>query len=218
MTSPHNPPTRTRIKVCGITRPADGLAAVACGVDALGLVFYPKSPRGVDLACAEAIVAVLPPFVAVVALFVDPPPAWVSTVLSRLPVDLIQFHGTESPAFCTAFGRPYLKAIPMRPDTHLAQEARNYATARALLVDTYRPGIPGGSGESFDWNQLPTERPFPLILAGGLTPTNVASAIHQVRPYAVDVSGGVESAKGIKNPTLMAAFTRAVQQANQTLA
>ena len=195
----------------------DGVAAAACGMDAIGLVFYPKSPRVVDLATAEAIVAALPPFVSVVALFVDPAPETVATVLSRLPVDLIQFHGAESPEFCAAFGRPYLKAIPMRPQVDLAAQAQYYASARGLLVDTYRPGIPGGSGESFDWQQVPVQRAFPLILAGGLNPHNVAAAIHQVRPYAVDVSGGVESAKGIKDPTRMAAFAAAVQTSTGSL-
>ncbi|CAK0759144.1 N-(5'-phosphoribosyl)anthranilate isomerase [Gammaproteobacteria bacterium] len=202
---------RTRIKVCGITRPADGLAAAACGVDAIGLVFYARSSRAVDLETAAAIVGVLPPFVAVVALFVDPQPAEVSAVLTRIPVDLLQFHGAEPPDFCATFPRPYLKAIPMRPGVDLTRLARDYASARGLLVDTYRPGIPGGTGETFNWDLLPTQPSFPLILAGGLTPTNVAAAVRQVRPYAVDVSGGVEIAKGIKDPALIAAFVKAVQ-------
>ncbi len=201
---------RTRIKVCGITNPSDGVAAAACGVDAVGLVFYPPSPRVVDLATAEAIAAALPPFVTIVALFVDPTPELVTSVLSRLPVSLLQFHGAEPPSFCAAFGHPYLKAIPMRPDTNLATQAQRYQGARGLLVDTYRPGIPGGSGESFDWDLLPKERSFPLVLAGGLTPSNVSDAILRVRPYAVDVSGGVESARGVKSAALIADFAAAV--------
>ncbi|CAK0780703.1 N-(5'-phosphoribosyl)anthranilate isomerase [Gammaproteobacteria bacterium] len=156
------------------------------------------------------MVAALPPFVAVVTLFVDPAPEEVSGVLSRIPVDLLQFHGSESPDFCAAFGRPYLKAIPMRPGVDLMRLARDYASARGLLVDTYRPGIPGGTGESFDWDLLPVQPSFPLVLAGGLNPANVADAVRQVRPYAVDVSGGVEAAKGIKDPVLIAAFAKAV--------
>ncbi|CAK0775502.1 N-(5'-phosphoribosyl)anthranilate isomerase [Gammaproteobacteria bacterium] len=202
---------RTRIKVCGITRPVDGIAAADCGVDAIGLVFYSRSPRVVDLTTAKAIVATLPPFVVVVALFVNPTPEEVYAVLSYLPVDLLQFHGTETPNFCSAFSRPYLKAIPMRPETNLSLLAQDYNDARGLLVDAYRPGIPGGTGECFDWNLLPTQRSFPLVLAGGLNPGNVADAVRRVHPYAVDVSGGVEVAKGIKDPQLIAAFVQAVQ-------
>jgi len=204
---------RTRIKVCGITRPVDAVAAASCGVDAIGLVFYSRSPRVMDLETAAVVVAALPPFVGVVALFVDPEPAEVSAVLSRISVDLLQFHGAEPPDFCASFAHPYLKAIPMRPGVDLARLTRDYADARGLLVDTYRPGIPGGTGESFDWDLLPAQRTLPLILAGGLTPANVAAAVRQVRPYAVDVSGGVEAAKGIKDHALIAAFAKAVQQA-----
>lgn len=204
---------RTRIKVCGITCPSDGEVAAACGVDAIGLVFHSRSPRAVDLGTAMTVAAALPPFVTVVALFVDPTPEEVSTVLSRVPVDLIQFHGNESPAFCASFGRPYLKAIPMRPGVDLSRLARDHGGARGLLVDTYRPGIPGGTGESFDWDLLPIQRTFPLVLAGGLTPANVTDAVRRVRPYAVDVSSGVEFAKGVKDHALIAAFAEAVWQA-----
>lgn len=204
---------RTRIKICGITRPQDAMSAVNNGVDALGLVFYSRSPRAVDIETAAAVVAGVPPFVTVVALFVDPTPDEVYSVLSQIRVDLLQFHGNESSAFCVAFGRPYIKAIPMRPDVDLSSRARDYADACGLLVDAYRPGIPGGTGESFDWDLLPPQPPFPLILAGGLTPGNVADAIRRVHPYAVDVSGGVEAAKGIKDHSLISTFVKNVWRA-----
>lgn len=203
---------RTRVKICGITRPEDGLAAARAGADAIGLVFYASSPRAVDIAKAQAIVTVLPPFVTVVALFVDPIAAEVETVLQHVAVDVLQFHGDETPEFCARFARPYLKALPMREGIDLAIEATRYASAQGLLLDTYKEGVAGGTGESFDWASVPRSLNKPIVLAGGLTPVNVAAAIQQVRPYAVDVSGGVEAAKGIKDAAKMAALMGEVKR------
>ncbi len=201
---------RTRVKICGITRPEDALHAANLGADAIGLVFYPRSPRAVELPRARAIVDVLPPFVSVVALFVEPRPALVREVIEGLPVDLLQFHGNERAEDCALFGHPYVKAVAMREDIELGQLFEHYASARALLLDTYRPGVPGGTGVVFDWTRVPRDPPKPVILAGGLEPGNVADAVRRVRPYAVDVSGGVEAAKGVKDPEKVAAFIREV--------
>lgn len=200
-----------RTKICGITRPEDGQEAARLGVDAIGLVFYPPSPRHVLLDQARAIVAALPPFVTVVALFVDPSVAEVEAVLHAVPVDVLQFHGEESPDFCRQFARPYLKAVRVRPSLDLLQYAAHYAGARGLLADAFVPGMAGGTGATFDWSLLPPNLPLPLILSGGLDPSNIAAAVAAVRPAAVDISSGVESAKGIKDPALMAAFIGAVQ-------
>ncbi len=201
---------RTRVKVCGITRPEDGVEAARCGADAVGLVFYAGSPRAVDIDGARAIIEVLPPFVTTVALFVDPSTQTVAEVLKALPIDLIQFHGDEAPSFCNQFERPYIKAVRMRDGIDLDEVARRYGSARGLLLDTYRPGIAGGTGETFDWDQAPREFHMPIVLAGGLTPENVAAAVRQVKPYGVDVSGGVEADKGIKDAGKIAAFMRGV--------
>lgn len=208
------PVLRTRVKICGITRPEDGLRAASLGADAIGLVFYGRSPRAVDLAQARAILVALPAFVTTVGLFVDAPGEEVNAVLQALPLDLLQFHGTESPAYCQSFGRPYLKALAMRPGLNLEAAADAYADARALLVDAYRPDAPGGTGTCFDWQRLPARLSRPLVLAGGLDPDNIADAIRTVRPYGVDVSSGVEAAKGIKSAEKMAAFMRGVESAN----
>lgn len=196
----------TRVKICGITRPVDGREAARLGADAIGLVFYPPSPRHVSLDTARAIVAALPPFVTVVALFVDPDVAWVESVLAGCPVDVLQFHGEESPSFCRSFGRPYMKAVRMRPEVDLCAQAARYADARALLVDAYVEGVAGGTGARFDWSLLPDALSLPLVLSGGLDPENVAQAVAAVRPDAVDVSSGVEASKGIKDAARMAAF------------
>lgn len=201
---------RTRIKICGITRPEDAQAAVRLGADAIGLVFYSASPRAVTIEQAQAIVAALPPFVTTVGLFVDAPLEQVSTTLQGVPLGLLQFHGHETPDDCAAFGRPYIKAVRMRPEVDLAAEALRYSTAQGLLLDTYQPGTPGGTGTAFDWGRVPAGLAKPVILAGGLTPQNVATAVRSVRPYAVDVSGGVEQAKGIKDAEKIAAFIREV--------
>lgn len=205
---------RTRVKICGITRPEDGAWAGTCGADAVGLVFYPPSPRAVDAVQAQRIVAALPPFVSVVALFVDPEPEWVRRVLAALPVDLLQFHGDEPPEACAAYGRPYLKAIAMREGVDLRALARRYRSARGLLLDSFREGLRGGTGVTFDWSRVPGDLGLPVVLAGGLEPGNVAEAVRAVRPYAVDVSGGVEVSKGIKDPARVRAFIREVDRAS----
>ncbi len=201
---------RTRVKICGITRVDDAHAAANLGADAIGLVFYPRSPRAVDISQAQEIASAVPPFVTVVALFVNPSPTDVEAVLRAVPVDLLQFHGSEAPEECSRFGRPYIKAVSMRHDVELTRSAREYTSARALLLDSYKAGIPGGTGTGFDWSMIPDELGKPIILAGGLTADNVASAIRQVNPYAVDVSGGVEAGKGVKDAHKLAAFIREV--------
>lgn len=203
---------RTRIKICGITRPEDGIEAARLGADAIGLVFYDKSPRAVTLNQAAEIVAALPAFVTTVGLFVDPEAVNVEEVLARVPLDLIQFHGNETPALCRRFERPYLKAIRMRESVDLAAEQRRFSDARGLLLDTYQSGMPGGTGEAFEWGRVPEDLAASIVLAGGLTPDNVAAAIKQVKPYAVDVSGGVEASKGIKDAAKMAAFIGEVRR------
>jgi phosphoribosylanthranilate isomerase len=202
---------RTRVKICGITRARDALKAVEFGADAIGLVFYEKSPRAVTIEDARAIIQKLPPFVSVVGLFVDPSPKDVAAVLHRVTLDLLQFHGDESPVDCSAYNRPYIKAIRMREGIDVAAEVKRYTTARGILLDTYDPRVPGGTGRVFDWSAIPRGLEKPVILAGGLTPDNVWQAITKVRPFAVDVSGGVEAEKGIKDIEKMAAFMRGVQ-------
>ncbi len=206
---------RTRVKICGITREQDALDAARLGADAIGLVFYPPSPRAVTAAQAAAIVRRLPPFVTVVALFVDATREAVAAVLEQLPVDLLQFHGNESPDDCRGHGRPWIKAVRMREGTDLHAIKAAYAGASALLLDAYRPGRPGGTGTTFDWSAIPAELAPEIILAGGLSAGNIASAVRQVNPYAVDVSGGVERQKGIKDADKIAAFMRGVECANQ---
>lgn len=202
----------TRIKICGITRPEDGQAAARLGADAIGLVFYAPSPRAVTVNQAETVCTALPPFVTTVGLFVDPSADEVRAVLDRVPLDLLQFHGDEPPEFCRQFGRPYIKAIRMRDDIELAAELARYAEARGLLLDTYRPGVPGGTGEAFNWERVPADVAHQIVLAGGLEASNVGSAVKQVQPYAVDVSGGVEASKGIKDVAKMAAFIGEVKR------
>lgn len=209
---------RTRIKICGITRVEDGLAAAVAGADAIGLVFYAASPRAVSIAQAAEICAALPPFVAAVGLFVDADADHIARVLAQVPLTLLQFHGNESAVDCARFGRPYVKALRMREETSVDAAFANYAQAQALLLDTYRAGVPGGTGETFDWQQIPARNAGRIILAGGLNPENVGRAVTQVRPYAVDVSGGVEAAPGIKDHTRMRAFVANVQAADSFLA
>jgi len=206
---------RTRVKICGVTRAEDGVAAAHAGADAIGLVFYPASPRAVSMDSARQIVDALPPFVSVVALFVDAEQDLVHRALEEVHIDLLQFHGDESPEQCAAFRRPYIKALRMRAGTDVKVHAARYATAAGLLLDTYRPGTPGGTGRSFDWRWIPAQLDRPVILAGGLRPDTVAEAVRTVHPYAVDVSGGVEVAKGIKDPNKMAAFVRSVRVADE---
>lgn len=205
--------TVVRSKICGITRIEDALAAVEAGADAIGLVFYGKSPRAVSIEQAAAILQALPPFVTSVGLFVDMPRDELQQLLQRLPLDLLQFHGDESPADCEGHGRPYIKALRVRPGEDVAAAMAPYAGAQGILLDTFVEGVPGGTGASFDWSLVPENAAKPIILAGGLDAGNVATAIRQVRPYAVDVSGGVEASKGIKDAGKIRAFVRAVRDA-----
>ena len=204
-----------RVKICGITRVEDALAAAAAGADAIGLVFYARSPRAVSAAQARQIVAALPPFVTSVGLFVDASPCEIEETLDAVPLDLLQFHGDETPAQCARYRRPYIKALRMREDLDLAAIARDYAGAgaRGLLLDTYVAGVPGGTGQAFDWTRVPRDLSLPLIVAGGLDAANVATAIAASRAYGVDVSGGVEQAKGIKDAAEIVRFVAAVRGA-----
>lgn len=206
------PHVRTRVKICGITRPEDGLRAAELGVDAIGLVFVAASPRAVDVSQAAAIIARLPPFITRVGLFVDAAVDQVETVLNQVTLDLLQFHGDEPADYCEQFDRPYLKAVSMRPERDVLSYMAGYPSATGFLLDAYHPALAGGSGEQFDWARVPAQCPQSIVLAGGLHPGNVAEAIRQVRPYAVDVSSGVESAKGVKDPTKMAQFMLGVQR------
>ena len=199
-----------RSKICGITRIEDALIAAEAGADAIGLVFYAKSPRAVSIQQARDIVAALPAFVTTVGLFVNASREELSDVLAGVALDLLQFHGDELPAECESYQRPYIKALRVKPGDDIAQLAAPYARARGILLDTYVPGVPGGTGAAFDWSLVPRGLPQPVILAGGLSAANVQAAIEQVRPYAVDVSGGVEAGKGIKDAAKIRAFMRAV--------
>lgn len=201
----------TRIKICGITREQDVLAVANSGADALGLVFYEKSPRHVGVEQAAKLESVVPPFVTVVGLFVNPTVAYVRQVLAKVPLDVLQFHGEEAPEFCAQFGRPYLKAIRVKAGVDLVECAARYTGAQGLLLDAYVEGTQGGTGELFDWALIPHGLPLPVILSGGLHTGNVAAAIRQVRPYAVDVSSGVEATKGIKDAAKVAAFIKEVK-------
>ena len=197
---------RVRVKICGITRVEDGVAAAERGADAVGLVFYPGSSRAVDAASAARIVSALPPFVTVVGLFVNADEGLVRETLERVPIDLLQFHGDEDADYCARFARPYLKSVRVREAQDVAQAAERHGAARALLLDTHRPRRWGGTGETFDWSLVPALPGARLVLAGGLHPGNVAGAVRAVRPYAVDVSSGVEEAPGVKDPGLIEAF------------
>jgi phosphoribosylanthranilate isomerase len=197
---------RTRVKICGITREEDGRAAALSGADAIGLVFYPPSPRAVRIEHAARIVAGLPPFVSVVALFVNPGKSEVRSVLDAVRIDLLQFHGDEPAEACEGFGLPYLKAVRVRESAEVTAAARRHPRAAGLLLDAYDAGRWGGTGHTFDWSLVPAGAGLPLILAGGLSPANVADAVRTARPYAVDVSGGVESAPGVKDPRRIEAF------------
>lgn len=200
-----------RIKICGLRNARQAVTAARQGADAIGLVFYAPSPRAVDIDLACEIVAALPPFVSSVGLFVNAEPDWVKAVLARVPLDLLQFHGEESPDYCRQFCRPYLKAVRVKPGLDLLEYAARYSDAKGLLVDAWVPGVPGGTGESFDWALLPADLPLPLVLSGGLHAGNVRAAINQVHPWAVDVSSGVESSRGVKDDQKMAAFINAVR-------
>jgi len=207
---------RTRVKICGITRADDALAAAAMGVDAIGLVFYDNSPRNVEIESAATICRQLPAFVTTVALFLDADQSLVNEVLTHVPIEVLQFHGSEDPAYCERFARPYIKALGMGSLNRegLISQSKAYKYARGLLLDSHEHGAAGGTGETFDWNSIPVLNK-PLILAGGLTVTNVAAAIRRVHPWAVDVSSGVEADKGIKSVELMSAFMQEVENANR---
>lgn len=207
-----------RVKICGITSVEDALAAANAGADAIGLVFYKPSPRCIDIATARNIINAVGPFVTTVALFVDEEVAVINGILNEIPLQLLQFHGDESPEFCEQFSRPYLKALRMKPDVDIFQVASEYTSAQGLLLDAYRPGVPGGTGETFDWDRVPQAKDNlasvsadqipPILLAGGLTPENVQQAVQQTKPYAVDVSGGVESSPGKKDSQKILDFIR----------
>jgi phosphoribosylanthranilate isomerase len=217
---------RTRVKICGITRVADALAAADAGADAIGLVFWPGTPRCVEIPRAREIADALPPFVTKVALFVDPNPADVRSVLDAVPIDVLQFHGDEPRSLCSAFARPYLKAVQVRDGVDLVEYASRYGDASGLLFDTFRAGaMPGGTGHTFDWSRIsPAVRAVlraPVILSGGLDPANVGDAIRAVRPWAVDVSSGVEERgpdgalrKGIKDAARIVAFVNGARDAD----
>ncbi|WP_394208445.1 phosphoribosylanthranilate isomerase [Pseudomonas putida] len=205
--------SNVRSKICGITRIEDALAAAEAGADAIGFVFYAKSPRAVDVRQARAIIAELPPFVTTVGLFVNASRCELNEILEVVPLDLLQFHGDETPQDCEGYHRPWIKALRVRPGDDLEAACQLYAGARGILLDTYVAGVPGGTGEAFDWSLVPAHLSKPIILAGGLSADNVGQAIAQVRPYAVDVSGGVERAKGIKDAAKIEAFMQAVKQA-----
>jgi phosphoribosylanthranilate isomerase len=207
--------SHTRIKICGITRSEDAQLVADAGADAIGLVFYAASPRAVDAKSAARIVSGLSPFVSVVALFVNEPAESINRILDSVPVDVIQFHGDESANFCAQFGRPYLKALRVKPGDDLVAASREYEGARGILLDTWQEGVPGGTGKTFDWSAAQAQFSRPLVLAGGLTPANVSRAIETVRPAAVDVSGGVESAPGIKDGAAITEFISAVRAADQ---
>ncbi|NIE73770.1 phosphoribosylanthranilate isomerase [Pantoea sp. Tr-811] len=205
--------SNVRSKICGITRIEDALAAAEAGADAIGFVFYAKSPRAVDVRQARAIIAELPPFVTTVGLFVNASRCELNEILEVVPLDLLQFHGDETPADCEGYHRPWIKALRVRPGDDLEAACQHYRGASGILLDTYVAGVPGGTGEAFDWALVPARLSKPVILAGGLSAANVGQAIAQVKPYAVDVSGGVEQAKGIKDAAKIEAFMRAVKQA-----
>jgi phosphoribosylanthranilate isomerase len=204
---------RTRVKICGITCAEDALHAIAAGADALGFVFYEPSPRAVSAQQAAAIMATLPPFVTCVGLFVDAPAETVRDISATVPLTLLQFHGDESEAYCQQFQRPYMKALRVQAGDDVAARMRQYSSASAILLDAWHPTQPGGTGLSFDWQQVPSELSNRVVLAGGLSAANVAAAIRATSPYAVDVSGGVESAKGIKSAEKLVAFMAGVQSA-----
>ena len=205
---------RTRVKICGITRVEDAIAAARAGADAIGLVFYANSPRNVGIEQARQICAALPAFVTTVALFKDAEAGFIEQVLTALDIDLMQFHGSESPADCRRFGRPYVKALGMLGASEIEAQAACYDDARAVLLDAHPPGGDGGSGETFDWHSIPAAMRHDIILAGGLNPDNVFDAVQTVRPWAVDVSSGVESEAGIKSAGRIQQFINEVKRAD----
>lgn len=206
----------TRIKICGITRLEDALTAAQAGADAIGLVFYPPSPRAVSVAVAQEIVANLPPFVTAVGLFVNETAAEIDRIYKQVGLDLLQLHGDETPQFCAGLGVPFLKALRVKPGDDVANLMNPWSDARSVLLDAFKQGVPGGTGEVFDWSQVPSSQAARIVLAGGLTPENVFGAVQASRPAAVDVSSGVEAVPGLKSPEKIAAFVSAVRSADQT--
>lgn len=212
-------PTRTRIKICGLREPGHARIAAESGADAIGLVFYPPSPRYVTVDQAIEVTAALPPFVTAVGLFVNETREAIESILDRVPLDLLQFQGDETPDFCAGFGKPFVRAVRMEEGVDLVEWASRFSAARALLLDAHVQGERGGTGQAFDWARIPGEwarrphgAPLPLILSGGLTAQNVERAVREVRPWAVDVSSGVESTRGVKDPALIVEFIRSVQR------
>jgi phosphoribosylanthranilate isomerase len=203
---------RTRIKICGIREALHGVVAADAGADAIGLVFYRDSPRFVTPGAAANVVAMLPPFVTSVGLFVDADEAKIHDTLKTVRLDCLQFHGNETPDFCASFGLPFIKAVRMEEGTNLLEWAGRFSSARALIVDAHVPGIPGGTGQTFDWSAIPRDLPIPVILSGGLDAENVGRAVRAVGPWAVDVSSGVEATRGTKDPKKIAEFIRSVQR------
>ena len=207
----------TRIKICGITRPEDARLAADSGADAIGLVFYEPSPRCVSVAQAAEIAAAVPPLVSVVGLFVDESSAAVERILEQVPLGMLQFHGDESGDFCRQFKRPWMKALRVRPDMDLVAACTDYRGASAVLLDAWQDGVPGGTGKTFDWRLVRESLPLPMVLAGGLNAGNVAQAMAQLRPAAVDISGGVEQSPGCKDAGKISQFIAAVRAADTQL-
>lgn len=204
---------RTRIKICGLTREEDVRAAVNAGADAIGFVFYPPSPRFVPFERAAQLARLIPPFVTTVGLFVEPGRDFIEAALQAVPLQVLQFHGDEAEADCLGFGLPYIKAARMRQGLDLLKYAASFPGAQGLLLDAFVEGY-GGGGETFDWSLIPDRLPMPLILSGGLNAANVGEAVRRVQPWAVDVSSGVESAKGIKDAALITDFVAGVEHAH----
>lgn len=205
---------RVRVKICGITNVAMARFAASAGADAIGLVFYERSSRNLsDLGLAREIALSAGPFVTVTGLFVDADPDFVADVLRHVPLGLLQFHGDEDEAYCTSFARPYIKALRMKPDVDIPFFMSRYSSAAGILLDAWRPGVPGGTGETFDWKRVPASSISPVVLAGGLHAGNIAQAMAATSPWAVDVSGGVEQQPGIKDPNKITQFIQAVRAA-----
>lgn len=202
---------RTRVKICGITRTEDALASLSFGADAIGFVFWQQSPRNITPQQAELITKSVPAFVTTVGVYVDPTIDWVHETSTTANLGLLQFHGNESPEFCDQFELPYVKALRIKNDVDLLEYAKRYQNAKGLLLDTYNARLPGGTGEVFDWELIPANLPLPIILSGGLTPDNVVHAITKVKPWAVDVSSGVEASEGIKDINKISAFMQRVK-------
>jgi phosphoribosylanthranilate isomerase len=201
----------TRVKICGITRIEDALTAIRLGANAIGFIFWDKSARYIDPKEARKIVMALPPFVTVVGVYVNPSSEWVEETCSIAGLNLLQFHGDELPEFCSQFPLPYIKAVRIRSGIDLLQYAAQYSSSNGLLLDSYVEGVPGGTGRTFEWSLIPENLSLPLIVSGGLHPKNVCEAIREAKPWAVDVSSGVEVTKGIKDADKIAAFMTGVR-------